>query len=496
MKCILALDQGTSSSRAIVFDREGQELGKGQYEITQYFPKSGWVEHDAEEIWRTQLLAVKDAIRLAGVSYADIEGIGITNQRETVVVWDRKSGDSLAPAIVWQDRRTARFCHDERDKWEKIVRDRTGLLLDPYFSGTKIKWLLDELPGLRERAEVGEIAIGTIESWLVWKLTGGDVHVTDVSNASRTMLMNVDTLEWDPLLLEWLKIPRSVLPKIVSNSEQVGTTKVFGGELPITGLAGDQQAALFGQLCFEGGMLKTTYGTGCFLLMQTSRTRITSKNRLLSTVAWKLGDSDCQYALEGSVFSGGAVVQWLKEGLGLIEKPVDIEVLAKKEKDHGGVYFAPAFTGLGAPHWDPYARGVIAGLTRGTTAGHIAWAALESIAFQVDDIVRLMKEDAGIDSLEMRVDGGASESDLLLQIQSDFLGCRIVRGATSETTARGVAFLAGLAVGFWKDQSELVEMWEEVDRFEPSMDLDWFTERRKGWEEVVRRSMGWARQEE
>ncbi len=496
MKYILALDQGTTSSRAIVFDGAGEIAGIGQSEFAQSFPRPGWVEHDAEEIWQTQFHSAQEAIADAGVEEAEIAGIGITNQRETVVLWDRATGEAVAPAIVWQDRRTADFCEANRDEWDAKLRTRTGLRLDPYFSGTKLKWLLDEVPGARERAEAGELAFGTIETWLVWKLSGGATHVTDVSNASRTLLMDLRSLEWDRELLEWLGIPPAILPEIVGNSQIVGECELFGGSIPIAGMAGDQQAALFGQLCFEQGMIKNTYGTGCFLLMQTGDEPVFSEQQLLTTVAWKLGEQPCQYALEGSVFTAGSVVQWLRDGLGLIEKSEDVEALAASEPDNGGVFLAPAFTGLGAPHWDPYARGLIAGLTRGSSAGHLARAALESIAFQVDDLVSAMEADTGLPLAEVRVDGGASASDLILQFQADLLGCDIIRTSIAETTARGAAFLAGLATGVWQDVSELKSLWKESRRFRPAGDARQLEKLRRGWNGAVKRSLHWAREME
>ncbi len=492
MKFLLALDQGTTSSRAIVFDAQGEIASMAQSEFTQHFPQPGWVEHDANEIWETQVGAAKEAIEAAGIATSAIAGIGITNQRETVVVWDRRTGEPLAPAIVWQDRRTSDFCAANKEAWETKITERTGLLLDPYFSGTKLKWLLDEVDGARDRARAGELLFGTMETWLIWKLTNGKVHVTDVSNASRTLLMNIGTLEWDTTLLEWLDIPSEMLPKIVGNSEIVGKTTLFGDTIPIAGMAGDQQAALFGQLCIDAGMVKNTYGTGCFLLMQTGDKPVPSKHRLLTTVAWKLGDAPCQYALEGSVFAAGSVVQWLRDGLKLIEKAEDVNALAATESDNGGVYLAPAFSGLGAPHWDPYARGLIAGLTRGSSSGHLARAALESIAFQVDDLITAMKADTGLSLAEVRVDGGASDSDLLMQIQSDLLDCDIVRTSTAETTARGAAFLAGLATGVWKDTDELRALWKEAHRFLPAGKTEEIAKRRKGWTAAVKRSLRWA----
>jgi glycerol kinase len=494
MPRILAIDQGTTSSRAIVFDENAAVLGTGQYEFTQHYPLPGWVEHDAEEIWRTQWQSIEDALKAAGCVAKDIDAIGITNQRETVVVWDRESGEPIAPAIVWQDRRTADFCAKHREEKEPLVRERTGLLLDPYFSGTKLKWLLDHVPMARERAEHGELAFGTIESWLVWKLTGGESHITDASNASRTLLMNLHSIEWDDDLCDWLDIPRSLLPKIVTNSGIVAHThaNVFGASVPISGMAGDQQSALFGQLCVDKGMIKNTYGTGCFLLMQTGTEPVFSDNRLLSTVAWKIGDT-CNYALEGSVFTAGAVIQWLRDGLGIIRKSADVDTLAASVEDNGGVYLAPAFTGLGAPHWDPYARGLIAGLTRGSTAAHIARAALESIAFQVGDLIAAMKADTDLPLAEVRVDGGASRSDLLMQFQSDLLDCDIVRSNTAETTARGAAFLAGLGTGIWKNIDTLRDLWQEQDRFQPKGDAEQLNVLKKGWREAIKRSQNWAK---
>lgn len=496
MKFILALDQGTSSSRAVVFDDRARVMGMGQNEFTQHFPQPGWVEHDATEIWQTQLHAARTAIQESRVSISDIAGIGITNQRETVVVWERNTGKPIAPAIVWQDRRTADFCDANRVGWEDKLRARTGLRLDPYFSGTKLKRLLDEVPGARDRARAGELLFGTIETWLVWNLTGGGHHVSDVSNASRTLLMNLETLEWDGEILDWLDIPREMLPEIVGNSGVIGHCDLFGDSIPIAGMAGDQQAALFGQLGVEPGMVKNTYGTGCFLLMQTGAKRVMSNERLLTTVAWKLGDAPCQYALEGSVFTAGAVIQWLRDGLGLIRKSEDVNALAASVPDNGGVYLAPAFTGLGAPHWDPHARGLIAGLTRGSTSAHVARAALESIAFQVDDVIRAMEADTGMKLAEVRVDGGASESDLLMQFQSDLLDCEIIRAANSETTALGAAFLAGLATGVWKDLAELQSLRTDARRFKPAGDAAEMAKLRRGWNGAVKRSLNWAREME
>ncbi len=494
MKRILALDQGTTSSRAIVFGPSAEVLGVGQREFTQHFPRPGWVEHDPEEIWETQLASLRAAVVAAGVGMDEIDAIGIANQRETAILWDRASGEPVAPAIVWQDRRTAGFCEAQRERWQEGVHAKTGLLIDPYFSGSKLRWMLDELPGVRVRAERGELAFGTVESWLVWKLTGGRVHVTDLSNASRTLMMDLRSRRWDEGLLAWLNVPRGVLPEIVGNSEVIAMTDaaVVGAELPIAGLAGDQQAALFGQLCVDEGMVKTTYGTGCFLLMNTGEEPVMSSNRLLTTVAWQIGGAPCQYALEGSVFTAGSAVQWLRDGLGLIGDAAGVNALAASVEDNGGVYLAPAFAGLGAPHWDPHARGVIAGLTRGSTAGHLARAVLEGIAFQVDDVVRAMRADTGLALGEVRVDGAASASDLLMQVQSDLLGCTITRSAVAETTAMGAAFFAGLAVGVWSEVDELRAIWRGAERFEPSGDAEKVKALRRGWQSVVQRSLGWA----
>ncbi|MDH5541215.1 MAG: glycerol kinase GlpK, partial [Rhizobacter sp.] len=440
---ILALDQGTTSSRSILFDAAGQPVATAQREFTQFFPQSGWVEHDAEEIWATQAATITEVLARARITPHDVAAIGITNQRETTVLWDRRTGLPVAPAIVWQDRRTADFCRQMQDAGlEAEVTRRTGLLLDPYFSGTKLAWLLDHVPGARERAEHGELAFGTIDSWLVWKLTHGARHVTDVSNASRTLLLNIATAQWDDFMLQRLRIPRAVLPEVVSSSMASDTAPVATlgtAKVRIAGIAGDQQAALFGQACFEPGMAKNTYGTGCFLLMNTGTTPLASTNRLLTTIAWRT--TDLRYALEGAVFVGGAVVQWLRDGLGLIKESAEIEALAASVPDTGGVYLVPAFTGLGSPHWDAYARGTIVGISRGTTRSHIARAALEAIAFQSAEVLQAMQRDAGHPLLELRVDGGAARNDLLLQFQSDLLGVPVVRPQVTETTALGAAYL-------------------------------------------------------
>jgi glycerol kinase len=490
---VIALDQGTTSSRAILFRDDGSIAAVAQREFSQIFPQSGWVEHDAREIWASQFGVATEVLGRAKASPADIAALGITNQRETTVVWDRKTGEPIANAVVWQDRRTAGLCDQLRaDGHAARVRERTGLVVDSYFSATKVAWLLDHVPGARARAEAGELAFGTVDSWLVWKLTGGAVHVTDVSNASRTMLFNTSTLTWDDELLALLRVPKHMLPDVRSSSEvhgHVSTASELGG-IPIAGIAGDQQAALFGQMCTRPGMSKNTYGTGCFLLQNTGNTPPVSQNGLLSTVAWRIGGLT-EYALEGSVFIGGAVVQWIRDGLGLIREASDIEALALSVPDNGDAYFVPAFAGLGAPHWDPYARGAMVGLTRGTTAGHIARAALESIAFQVHDILDAMRRDAGVTLTELRVDGGASTNDTLMQFQADVLGVPVVRPVVTETTALGAAYLAGLAVGFWPSVEAVARQWQVDRRFEPSMPRDRATALVDRWREAVERAKGW-----
>ncbi len=469
-KYILALDQGTSSSRAIVFDHEGNCCSVAQMEFTQYFPQPGWVEHNPMEIWSSEAAVIAEAITKLGVNGLDIAGIGITNQRETTIVWDAETGVPVYNAIVWQDRRTSAFCDSLKELGlVDIIREKTGLIIDAYFSGTKIKWILDNVPGAREKAEAGKLRFGTVDSWLVWQLTRGDVHVTDVTNASRTMLFNINTLEWDDELLSMLGIPRSMMPAVKSSSEVYGYTKttIFAHEVPIAGIAGDQQAALFGQMCTEPGSVKNTYGTGCFLLMNTGTKPILSKNNLLSTVAWKIG-AEVSYALEGSIFVGGSVVQWLRDGLGVIRSSSEVEALAASVPDNGGVYFVPALTGMGAPYWDQYAHGVICGITRGTTAAHIARAALEGIAFQTMDIVHAMEKDAGVPLAELKVDGGASRNNLMMQFQADILGARVVRPKVTETTALGAAYLAGLAVGYWSSLEEIKAQWQVERVFRPS----------------------------
>ncbi len=494
MPFILALDQGTTSSRAIVFDHHGQIRSVAQQEFTQHFPEPGHVEHDAEEIWATQHAVAREALARAGLTARDVAALGITNQRETTLVWDRATGRPIHHALVWQDRRTAAFCDDLKAAGhEALFRERTGLVLDPYFSGTKVRWLLDHVDGARARAEAGALAFGTIDTWLVWHLTGGRVHVTDPSNASRTLLFNIHTGDWDDDLLDVLGIPRSLLPEVRSSSEVYGETApgLFDAPIPIAGIAGDQQAALFGQLCTRPGMVKNTYGTGCFMLMHTGGKAVPSSHGLLTTVAWRLGDR-MEYALEGSVFIAGAVVQWLRDGLGLIGSSAEVETLAAGVPDNGGVYLVPAFTGLGAPHWDPYARGAILGLTRGTTKAHLARAALESIAYQVADVVEAMEADAGLRLAELRVDGGATANNLLLQFQTDLLGVPVVRPRVLETTALGAAYLAGLAVGYWDGLDDLAAQWTEDRRFAPARPRSDVQRLRAGWRKALERARRWA----
>ena len=494
MKAILAFDQGTTSSRALLFDRAGSVLATSQREFTQHFPKPGWVEHDALEIWQTQRDVAADVIKKSALDANDIGAIGITNQRETTVLWDRTTGIPLAPAIVWQDRRTADFCEALKHKGlEDTVRDKTGLIIDAYFSGTKLNWLLQNIPAARQRAMRGELAFGTIDSWLIWQLTSGKVHATDVSNASRTMLFNIHTLSWDDELLRAMDIPQSVLPKIVSSSEIVGETDCenLPRGIPISGVAGDQQAALFGQACHRPGMAKNTYGTGCFMLMNTGDSPVVSKHKLISTVAWRLSGKPAQYALEGSVFVAGAAVQWLRDGLGIIEKSSDVEALAATVPDSGGVMVVPAFVGLGAPYWDPTARGAILGLTRGSTRAHIARATLESIAFQSAELATAMVEDAGVALNELRVDGGAAGNNFLMQFQADLMGVEVVRPRITETTALGAAYLAGLAVGFWNTQEEIASLWATERTFVPNFSKNEAKTRIMAWQRAVERTKNW-----
>jgi glycerol kinase len=492
MPFVLALDQGTTSSRAIVFDHRGQACGVAQQEFRQIFPAPGWVEHDPTEIWATQSAVLHGALATAGIGAADLAAIGITNQRETTLLWERATGRPVANAIVWQDRRTAGMCDQLRAAGHApTFAAKTGLVLDAYFSGTKLKWLLDHVPGARARAAAGELAFGTIDSWLVWNLTRGSVHSTDPSNASRTLLYDIHRGDWDDELLALLDVPRAVLPKVVPSSGVVGHANLEGTDVPIAGIAGDQQAALFGQACHAPGLAKNTYGTGCFLLMNTGPKAVASRNNLLTTVAWNR-NGVTEYALEGSVFIGGAVVQWLRDGLKIIRQASEVEALARTVPDNGGVYFAPAFAGLGAPHWDAYARGTIVGLTRGATGGHIARAALESIAYQSADLLSAMEKDAGLALPELRVDGGATASNLLMQFQADLLGVPVVRPRVHETTALGAAYLAGLAVGYWKDPGDVKANWQVDRTFEPSMARAQAAEMRSRWEKAVERAKGWA----
>jgi glycerol kinase len=491
MKYILALDQGTTSSRAIVFDHSGNVVSSAQQEFRQIFPQPGWVEHDANEIWATQLHTAREAIAKVGLMATDIAALGITNQRETTLVWDRKTGQPVHNAIVWQDRRTAAACDRLTARGlAPLIRRKTGLVVDAYFSGTKLEWLLRNVPGARARARSGELAFGTVDSWLVWNLTGGRVHMTDPTNASRTMLFNLRTGDWDDELLKLFGVPRSMLPEVRSSSEVYGETTLFGGAIPIAGIAGDQQAALFGQACSKPGMVKNTYGTGCFMLMHTGTKPIVSKNNLVTTVAWRIGDRT-EYALEGSIFIAGAVVQWLRDGLGIIKSSSEIEALAAQVPDTGGVYLVPAFAGLGAPHWDQYARGLLAGVTRGTTSAHIARAALEGIAFQVADVLRAMQADAGIKLKELRVDGGASANNLLMQFQSHLLGVPVVRPKVTETTALGAAYLAGLATGYWEDQDQIAAQWQVDRRFVQDMKPARRKQLEAGWRKALERARRW-----
>lgn len=490
-KYILSLDQGTSSSRAIVFDEQGTICASAQKEFTQIFPKSGLVEHNPHEIWSSEAAVIAEAIASLDINGKDISGIGITNQRETTIVWDIESEEPIYNAIVWQDRRTGEYCEKlKADGLTDTIREKTGLIIDAYFSGTKIKWILDNVPGARERANKGKLRFGTVDSWLVWRLTRGEVHVTDVSNASRTMLFNIHTLDWDDDLLKLFDIPRSMMPEVKSSSEIYGHTKttIFAHEVPIAGIAGDQQAALFGQMCIEPGAIKNTYGTGCFLLMNTGEKPITSKNSLLTTIAWKIGDK-VNYALEGSIFVGGSVVQWLRDGLGIIKSSSEVDALAASVPDTGGVYFVPALTGLAAPYWDPFARGSITGISRGTTAAHIARAALEGIALQTYDIVDCMRRDANLPICELKVDGGASRNNLMMQFQSDVLNVPVFRPRVTETTALGAAYLAGLAVGYWSSTDEIKRQWQVENEFKPQGDLEKVKAIVNKWHDAIRRTL-------
>lgn len=492
---ILAMDQGTTSSRAILFDHDGNVRGVSQKEFRQIFPDSGWVEHDPMEIWSTQVGVTSEVMAQLGVKHTDIAAIGITNQRETTVVWDKNTGQPVYNAIVWQDRRTADFCNQLRNKGiDKVFKDKTGLVLDSYFSGTKVAWILDNVQGARARAEKGDLLFGTIDTWLIWKLTNGRVHVTDPSNASRTLMYNIHTGDWDAELLRHLNVPACMLPRVPSSSEVYGSTtaELFGGEISIAGIAGDQQAATFGQACTKKGMAKNTYGTGCFMLLNIGTEAVPSENNLLTTVAWKIGQRT-EYALEGSVFMAGASVQWLRDGLGIIERSGDVEALAASVPDNGGVFIVPAFVGLGAPHWDPYARGAIVGMSRGTTKAHIARATLESIAYQTADVLEAMQDDSGVSLSELRVDGGACCNNLLMQFQADILGIPVVRPKVTETTALGAAYLAGLAVGFWDSIAEIGTQWQVDKRFEPNMQAATRDSLLLAWKRAVRRSQAWIR---
>ena len=490
-KFILALDQGTTSSRAIVFDHNGHIKSVAQKEFTQYFPQPGWVEHNPNEIWSSQASVIAEAISAIDINGLDIAGIGITNQRETTIVWDVDTEEPIYNAIVWQDRRTSEFCDELKAQGlTDKIHEKTGLIIDAYFSGTKIKWILDNVPGARKRAEMGKLRFGNVDSWLVWRLTRGEVHVTDVTNASRTMLFNIHDLKWDEELMKLLDIPMSMMPEVKSSSEVYGHTKttIFAHEVPISGIAGDQQAALFGQMCIEPGSIKNTYGTGCFVMLNTGNKPVMSKNNLLTTIAWKIGNQ-VVYALEGSIYVGGSVVQWLRDGLGFITSSSEIEDLASTVPDSGGVYFVPALTGLAAPYWDQYARGTIIGITRGTTRAHIARAALDGIAFQTYDIAQAMAKDMNASLTELKVDGGASRNNLLMQTQADLLGIKVVRPRITETTALGAAYLAGLAVGFWKNINDIKNQWQVERCFEPIADSDTVEAAKAGWADAVDRTL-------
>ena len=490
-KYILAIDQGTTSSRAILFDHEMHIASMAQKEFQQIFPQPGWVEHDPMEIWASQAAVVAEAISKIGINGLNIAAIGIANQRETTIVWDIDTGEPVYNAIVWQDRRTSDFCDSLKAQGlVDSIRKKTGLIIDAYFSGSKIKWILDNVPGAREKAEAGKLRFGNVDTWLIWQLTRGTVHATDVTNASRTMLFNINTLKWDEDMLQFLDIPASMLPEVKSCSEIFGYTKtpIFAHEVPIAGVAGDQQAALFGQMCTEPGSIKNTYGTGCFVMLNTGDSPVISKNNLLTTVAWKIGDT-VNYALEGSIYVGGSVVQWLRDGLGIIKSSAEVEELAASVPDSGGVYFVPALTGLAAPYWDQHARGTIVGITRGTTAAHIARAALDGIAFQTYDIAQAMANDLGKPLVELKVDGGASRNALLMQRQADLLGIKVIRPITTETTAEGVAFMAGLAVGYWSGLDEIKNLWLKDVEFTPSSETESIERDKEGWKNAINRTL-------
>lgn len=490
-KYILALDQGTSSSRAIVFDHEGRICATAQKEFPQHFPKPGWVEHDPKDIWSSEASVIAEAITSMGINGLNIAGIGITNQRETTIVWDAETGEPVYNTIVWQDRRTSEYCDSLKEQnLTGFIREKTGLIIDAYFSATKIRWILENVPGARARAEAGKLRFGTVDTWLLWNLTRGECHMTDVSNASRTMLFNIHTLNWDEDLMKLFGIPMSMLPEVHSSSEIYGYTKttIFAHKVPVAGIAGDQQAALFGQMCTTPGSVKNTYGTGCFLLMNSGTKPITSSHNLLTTIAWKIGDT-VNYALEGSIFVGGSVVQWLRDGLGIIKSSSEIESLAMTVPDNGGVYFVPALTGLGAPYWDQYAKGTICGLTRGTTAAHIARAALEGIAFETMDIVNAMEHDAGIKLAELKVDGGASRNNLMMQFQADILGTKVIRPKVTETTAMGACYLAGLATGYWDSLDDIKRQWNADKVFEPLAPAEKVLKLKEGWANAIGRTL-------
>jgi glycerol kinase len=494
-KYILALDQGTTSSRALLFDQKGNICSVAQKEFNQIFPKPGWVEHDPSEIWSSQVAVAAEAMSKLGINGTFLAGIGITNQRETTIVWDRQTGEPIYNAIVWQDRRTSEYCDELKEKgFSDKIREKTGLVIDAYFSGTKIKWILDNVEGARERANRGELVFGTVDTWLVWKLTQGRTHVTDVSNASRTMLFNINTLNWDNELLNLLDIPLSMMPRVGSSSEIYDYTNstFFATKVPIGGIAGDQQAALFGQMCVEEGMVKNTYGTGCFILKNTGEKPFISKNNLITTIAWQI-NGKTTYALEGSIFIGGAVVQWLRDGLGIINSSAEIEALAAQVDDNGDVFFVPSFTGMGAPYWDQYARGVMIGITRGTSRAHIARAALEGIAYQSMDVMNAMQTDTGLNITELRVDGGASANNLLMQFQSDILGIPVIRPRVTETTALGAAYLAGLSTGFWKNIDELKLQWQLDKQFNSNMPIEKVNALKTKWADAVERAKSWSR---
>lgn len=486
-KYILALDQGTTSSRAMIFNSEGKIISIAQQEFRQIFPKPGWVEHDPEDIWNSQYNVAQEAIRKADLKSENIHAIGITNQRETSIMWDKETGKTIGNAIVWQDRRTKTICDRLFNRgYQNLIREKTGLVIDAYFSATKIMWMFENYPGLRDKALAGKIAFGTVDSWLIWKLSNGKKHVTDPTNASRTMLYNIHNLSWDAELLNILKIPAEILPRVADSSEIVASTDLFGREIPIGGIAGDQQAALFGQMCTKKGMAKNTYGTGCFILMNTGKKAVLSKNNLITTIALKIGDQT-KYALEGTIFNAGTVVQWLRDGLGIIKSSSDIEKLAAHAGDNGGVYFVPSFTGLGAPYWNPEAQGLISGISRGTTSAHIARAALEGIAFRTMEVLKVMKKDSGVKIKQLRVDGGASVNDLLMQFQSDLINTKLVRPEVTETTALGAAYLAGLSTGYWESIESIKKLWKPGKKFHPS-GLD-TTEMKKAWKNAVRKTL-------